>query len=536
MNNKPDSTTYPALLQELVEHYGDREALVGSGQRLTYAQLQQEVYLAARSLLALGVKHGDHVGILMGNRPEWIISFLACHCVGATVIALNTWATPRELEYALQHARVCVLISTPGARNASFLEAVQRMRDRLPSLRHCIWVDQPADAGITHLDHRWEDRTALARDATKQDVLVATAQVQDDDIAFLLYSSGSTAAPKGILLRHRASIENGWHIGERQHISCNDRIWLVVSIFWSFGSVNAMTNLLTHGGCLVLQERFDPGEALRLIERERCTVFYGTPNMAHAMQEHPDRAIRDLSSLRTGAAIGTPDQLQRIVDMGVRELCNVYGQTETYGNCAVTDASLPLDRRLRTVGQPLPGVLLNICDPLTDQPLPSGTEGEIRVGGPYVFAGYLDNPEQTKKALDSNGWFRTGDLGYVDEDGYLYFRGRLSEMVKTGGINVAPAEVEEILMACPGVRVAFVIGLPDPVKDQVLAAIVVPAPDAKVTEAQLQNYCRQELAAYKVPAAFCLVPEDRLPLTTTGKVRKAALASLLAGAGEGPHN
>lgn len=526
MNNKrPISKTYPALLRELVENYGEREAVVGAGQRLTYQQLYEEVGVVARSLLRLGVKYGDHVGVLMGNRPEWITAFFACHFVGATVIALNTWATPRELEYALNHAGVSVLIASEGTRSSDFRNTVTSLRGRLPALRHCIWVGS-SGRDTSSPDYTWDDCTTLAQGHGWQEVEAAARQVKGDDIAFLLYSSGSTAAPKGILLRHRAAIENGWNIGERQHVTCNDRIWLVVSIFWSFGSVNATTNILTHGGCLVLQERFDPGEALRLIESERCTVFYGTPNMAYAMQEHPDRRNRDLSSLRTGAAIGTPDQLLGIVNMGVRDLCNIYGQTETYGNCVVTDASLPLELRLRTVGKPLPGVQLEIFDIATDKPLPPGKEGEIRVSGPYVFAGYLNDPEQTNKAFDLNGWFRTGDLGYLDKDGYLYYRGRISEMIKTGGINVAPAEVEEILMSYPGVRVAFVIGLPDPIKDQELAAIVVPAPDAQLTTSELVAHCKRELAAYKVPSRLCITTENALPLTTTGKVRKAALAKL----------
>jgi fatty-acyl-CoA synthase len=347
-------------------------------------------------------------------------------------------------------------------------------------------------------------------------------------VCYLLYTSGSTSTPKGVQLQHYALIENMWHIGERMHVTEDDRLWLAVSLFWGLGCENALLNLLTHGGCVVLQEHFEPGEALRLIEAERCTVFYGTPNMALALAEHPERAGHDLSSLRTGGTIGTPEQIMRLVDMGAREICNIYGLTETYGNCAVTDAHEPLEVRLASVGLPLPGVSIRIADPLTGAALPAGEVGEIRVKG-YVTTGYYKDPERTRAAFDADGWFLTGDLGLLDAEGRLHFRGRLKEMVKTGGINVAPVEVEEVLSAHPAVRMAFVIGLPDPVRDEILAAVVVPRAGAAVTADELAAHCRAQLALYKVPRRFRFVAESELPLTVTGKLQKNRLAELFVG-------
>ncbi len=523
MSVHPISKTFPALLDEQANRYGDREAVVGSGQRLTYAQLRVEVMRVARGLAALGVRHGDHVGILMSNRPEWVVSFLAIHQVGGVVIALNTWATPRELEYSLQHADVRILISIERLRNQVYRDVVEQVRDKLPLLEHAVWLE--ASESNRDGDYSWHDWDKLAHDVAQHEVERRGRQVAGDDVAFLLYSSGSTALPKGILLGHQASIENGWNIGERQHITEADRVWLVVSLFWSFGSVNATANLFTHGGCLVLQERFDAGEALALIEAEHCSVFYGTPNMAHAMQEHPERATRNLSSLRTGAAIGTPEQLLRIVNLGVHKVCNVYGQTETYGNCAVIDADEPLDVRLKSVGKPLPGVTVRICDPDSGKEVPIGEFGEIRVKG-YVFHGYYKNEEQTRKVFDSNGFLCSGDLGMTDENGFLFYRGRLNETVKSGGINVAPAEVEEVLMRHPMVHTAFVVGLPDPVLDQILGAVIIARPGSKPNDEELLAFCRRELAAYKVPARFHFLTDSELPLTTTGKVQKSRLPEL----------
>jgi fatty-acyl-CoA synthase len=343
-------------------------------------------------------------------------------------------------------------------------------------------------------------------------------------VVYLLYTSGSTSLPKGVQLQHYALIENMWQVGERQRVTEHDRLWLAVSLFWGLGCENALFNVLTHAGCVVLQEHFDAGEALALIERERCTLFYGTPNMAQALYEHPDRASRDLSSLRGGATIGTPEQIMRVVELGAREICNIYGLTETYGNCNVADAADPLEKRLASVGRPLVGVDQRIVDPETGRVLPSGEVGEIRVKG-YVTCGYYKDPARTAESLDEHGYFRTGDLGVADADGSLHFRGRIKEMVKTGGINVAPVEVEEVLMSHPGVHAAFVTGVPDPQRDEVLAAVIVPKPGAALSEEEVCTFCRKALAAYKVPRLIRFVAEHELPLTTTGKLQKNRLAA-----------
>jgi fatty-acyl-CoA synthase len=245
--------------------------------------------------------------------------------------------------------------------------------------------------------------------------------------------------------------------------------------------------------------------------------------MAQALYEHPDRANRDLSSLRGGATIGTPEQIMRVVELGAREICNIYGLTETYGNCNVADAADPLEKRLASVGRPLVGVDQRIVEPDTGRVLPPGELGEIRVKG-YVTCGYYKDPARTAESFDELGYFRTGDLGVVDADGNLHFRGRIKEMVKTGGINVAPVEVEDILLAHPGVHLAFVTGVPDPTRDEALAAVVVLKQGAVVSEADLLAHCRKALAAYKIPRLVRFVNESALPLTTTGKVQKNRIA------------
>ena len=536
MSTMPSSRTIPALLDEQAAKFGGREAFVAGAQRLTYSSLRQEVRRTARGLMALGVKRGDHVAILMGNRIEWVLAFFALQQLGATSVGLNTWATPREMEYALSHAEVTCLIAVDRFRRNDYRAMVEAMQPRasmLPRLRHLVWVaadagkPTPADAlgegGIT-----WDAMVAGGNDVDEARIDAAARNAGPDDVAMLLYTSGSTAAPKGILLQHGKWIQNAFNIGERQHVTQQDRLWLAVSLFWSFGCVNAMPNLVTHGGCVVLQEHFDAAEALTLIEREHCTIMYGTPNMVQALVEHPDRSRHDLTSLRSGAMIGTPEQLMGAVALGASKICNVYGLSETYGNCAVIDADEPLEIRLQSVGQPLSGVTVKICHIETGSPVKAGEVGEIRVKGP-LFSAYYKDEAKTREAYDADGYFHTGDLGSLDDHGRLYYRGRLKEMVKSGGINIAPIEVEETLMRHPAVRSAYVIGMPDPSLDEILVAFVIAETGVTVTADELKQFCKKELAAYKVPALFRFTTDAELPLTTTGKLQKMKLAALLEG-------
>ena len=538
----PTSRTIPSLLDELAARFPAREALVGRGQRYTYAALREEVRAFAKGLYALGVRKGEMVAILMGNKPEWVIADLAICSLGGIMVAVNTWVTTRELGYVLAHSDATTLIASDHFLRYDYfamLDDLEPLAYSTPRLELIIHAGARAYLGsISFNDVYTRGHTVLDAEIER-----AARAIDPKDVAYLLYTSGSTSTPKGVQLQHYALIENMWQIGERMHVTQHDRLWLAVSLFWGLGCENALFNLLTHGGCVVLQESFDAGEALRIIGAERCTLFYGTPNMAQALSEHPDRQEHNLSSLRSGGTVGTPEQIKRIVDLGAREICNIYGLTETYGNCTVTDAAEPLDIRLASVGSPLPGVDLRIVDPETGKTLPQGEVGEIRVKG-YVTVGYYKDADKNRAAFDTDGYFITGDLGVLDAEGRLYFRGRIKEMIKTGGINVAPdppatldrpphqvdvlpvaqVEVEEMLMRHPAVKLACVTGVPDPQRDEVVAALIVCQPGQSVEEADLLAFCRRQLAAYKIPRMMKFVSEAELPLTVTGKLQKNRLA------------
>ena len=519
----PRSRTLPDLLDEMAARYPDREAVVGGHERLTYAEYRTRVRQLAQGLHRLGVRRGDKVALLLDNRTEWLLTDFAVQLLGATLVAVSTWSRQRELEYVLRHSDASTLVTMDRFRGQDYLAMLDEIGpDRLPGLRRVVALGAHG-TDVTPFD---EMRKLGAR-VTDAVIDACQRAVTPDDVAYILYTSGTTSTPKGVQLQHRGLIENMFSIGERQHLMPDDRTWMGISLFWGFGCENALLAVMTHGGSIVLQAEFDAGEALALIERERCTVYYGTPNIALALWEHPDRARRDLSSLRTGAAIGSPQAMQMVMDLGAREICNVYGLTECYGNCTVTDAHDPVEVRLHTVGRPLPGMELRIVDPATRRPLPRGEVGEILIRG-YMTPGYYKDVEKNAAAFDADGWFVSGDLGLIDEDGRLRFRGRIKEMVKTGGINVAPVEVEEILLTHPAVEQAYVVGVPDPRKEEVLAAVVVLREGHEITPDELRAFCRASIAAFKVPQHVRLAKRAELPVTATGKVQKVKLQETLA--------
>jgi fatty-acyl-CoA synthase len=528
----PRSRTLGALLDELAKARPGAEAVVFRGQRLTYTELRKRVGALARALLALGVGKGDRIALLLPNRPEWLVTAFAASKLGAVTVAISTFSTPREIAWTLEHARPRVLVTMESFRGRGYLPALYELcpelagsqpgalgSERIPELRAVVCLDERRHDGV----YRWTDVLERAAAVPASAVTAATAAVSPSDPCFILYTSGSTATPKGVTLAHGGVIANGFDIGERQHLTAVDRLWLAVPLFWSFGSANALPAILTHGGTIVLQESFEPGEALALLDGERCSVYYGMPNMARAMAEHPDRPRCALAAMRTGLTIGLPEDIQMTIDaVNARELCNVYGATETYGNCAVTDAHDPLPVRLTTQGRPLPGMQIRVVEPASGRPLSPGEVGEFRVKG-HLTPGYYRDPEQTRAAFDADDFFVTGDLGLLGEDGRVRFRGRLKELIKTSGANVAPLEVEAILLTHPAVKQAYVVGVRDRDRGEVGVAAVELNRGATATVEALTAFCRERLASYKVPARIVFRTAEEFPRTATGKVQKPKL-------------
>ncbi len=529
---RPRSRTLGGLIDEMAAARPEADAVVGRGERLGFGALRDQADALARALLEMGVQHGNRIAILLPNRPEWVISAVAAAKIGAATVAISTFSTPREIAWTLEHARPSVIITMETFRGRGYLAAIHDAvpelaraepgalsSERLPELRAVVSIDQRRHAGVS----QWTDVLRHASALRAKALYAAQAAVGSSDLCFILYTSGSTATPKGVMLAHGDLIDNGFQIGERQRLTGADRVWLAVPLFWSFGSANALPAIWTHGGALVLQESFEPGEALALLDEERCSVYYGMANMARAILEHPERSRRALGSMRTGLTIGLPEDVAMTMEaVNTPELCNVYGATETYGNCAVTDAHDSREHRLTTQGLPLPGMEIRVVEPGSDRSLPRDTVGELRVRG-RVTPGYYREPTLTRAAFDADGFFITGDLGRIDGDGRIRFHGRLKEMIKTGGINVAPLEVESVLLAHPAVKQAYVVGVPDRSKGEVAAAAVELHAGATTTAEALAAYCRERLSSYKVPARIVFLSAGEFPRTATGKVQKPRL-------------
>jgi fatty-acyl-CoA synthase len=526
----PAIRTLGHVLDEMARVRPDADAVIFRGQRLTYAALQARAEELARALLAVGVRKGDRVAVLLPNRPEWLIAAFAIGKLGAVTVGVSTFSAPREIAWTIEHCRPAAVITMEAFRGRRYLEPLYATcpelaastpgdlrSERLPELRAVISVDERRHAGVDRLGDFVRRASEVPSDALR------TASPAPTDPCYILYTSGSTATPKGVVLAHGSVIENGFNIGERMHLTAADRVWLAVPLFWSFGSANALPAILTHGGSIVLQESFEPGEALALLDEQRCSVYYGMANMARALLEHPERRRRALAAMRTGLTIGLPEDIQMTMEaVAARELCNVYGSTETYGNCAVTDAHDELALRLETQGRPLPGMTIRVVDPESGRRLGPGEVGEFRVKG-HVTAGYYNDAEQTRAAFDADGYFVTGDLGLIGADGRVRFRGRLKEMIKTAGMNVAPLEVEAVLLSHVAVKQAYVVGVPDRARGEQVVAAVELHEGAPPSADALAAFCRERLAAYKVPARFVFRKADEFPRTPTGKVQKPRL-------------
>jgi fatty-acyl-CoA synthase len=528
------SFTVGDLLDRNAQRYPENQAVVWEKTRLTYAELKTKVELVARGLLASGVKKGDHVALLMDNRPEWLMVCLAIAKLGAVLVPINIRYRLHELSYLLGHARPSLLIMIDRFHQANFIEMLFELdpelrsqkkgglkSEKFKSLRHIFCISDQENPGMD----RWEEIFYLAAQILPASLAAAQQRVTPQDIMYILYTSGTTATPKGAMLTHFNILKNGENIAARMHVTDQDRFWIPIPLFFSFACANALMTALNKGACLVLQPYFEPEEALALLEREKCTIMYANPSIYLPMLDHPLLKTFNLSSLKSGIAMGTSQNLRRLVkDMGVTYINSAYGLTETSAICSMTDSQDPLNVRMQTSGRPFPGVEIVIKDLDSEKRLPPEVEGEIRVKGYNVTQGYYDAPGMTAAAFDGEGFLRTGDIGLLTKEGYLEFRGRYKDMLKTSGINVSTLEVESFLEAYPGVQEVQVCGIPDEIKDEVGVAFIKVSPGSTITEEDLIRHCKQNIASYKIPKYFSFVNE--FPRTGSGKVKKFELRDL----------
>ena len=516
----PTRLSFPEVLDDLVARRPDAEAVVGPEGRVTYSELGARTQRLAFFLRRAGLQPGERIGILLPNGLRWIVAALAAHRAGLTVVPLNTWYRAPELEHVLRGARVRLVVT----------DAAVFGRDTLGELATAGLPQRYPGVGDYLGALVWPAADELPAAAVHADP-VALPTPMSQDLALVLFTSGSTARPKPVPLEHGKLLRNGHEIGRRQHLVEGDRLWIAAPFFFGYGCANALPVALTHGVTLCLQERVDGDRSLAFLARERCTVYYGLGATTRILLAAPSFGRHDISALRTGTTGFTPEDKRLVIEeLGVSEVCSMYGLTEGYGHSTVSDAHDSLDVRLHTSGRVLPTQEIRVTDE-DGVSLPAGRTGEVELRG-CVIDRYLEDPDLDTGVFRPGGWFRTGDLGFLDAGDRLHVVGRRKEMLKVKGINIAPLEVEELLAAHPDVDQAYVVGIPDPEGDELMAAVVVPRPGRHVGAdfaQELTGHLKARAAGYKVPSRIEVFQQHELPFTDTGKVSKRALRAVLGG-------
>ena len=516
--------TYFDLCKEQAARYGEAPAVIHAGKTVSYLSLMEKAAQVAAALRAEGVRYGDRIGILIPNRPEWIEIAIGAGGAGAVAVPFSTWSTKQELDFLLRDSAVTHLFALARFSDRNYAADLAalipdllegRVSCAFPRLKNVIIIEPGDFYGFTDYDRFLADRPPLA-------VLPPGEMASAGDDALILYTSGSSALPKAVRLKQHGCIENGFNSGERHGYGPNDRVLLAPPLFWSYGSANALSAVMTHGACIVLQDKFGSAESLDLIETHACTALYTLPGMTASLIRDPAFSRDRVKTLRTGLTIGSPQDVhEAATKLGVSEICNVYGATETYGNCCVTWHHWPLEKRMECQGPPLPGNMIRFVDEVSGAEVEFGQPGLAEVKG-FITPGYTNaSIDQNDKAFTQDGYYRTGDIGCFDPEGHFVFIGRNTEMIKRAGINISPAEVENILLMHPKVESAGVVGVVDRERGELAIAFIVARRGTEPTEAELLAHCRSVASKYKVPDRIEI--RSTLPLTPTGKLQRREL-------------
>jgi len=528
-----DPRTLPQLLDRAVGAWAANTAIITEDLRWSYQELADRVDVLARALVAHGVGKGSRVGLLMENGPDWIAFAFATTGLGALFVPVSTFCKEDDLAYQLKHADVQHFFMSAGFLKNDYLAM---LRGALPSLEkgtpgRLFCSELPALRSVVVRGgdalpsgcETWAGYEAKAGDVPQAVVAGLRAEVDAQDECYLLYTSGTTARPKGVVQVQEAVARNGWLIGEYQCLDEADVVWFYYPLFFSAGCINVMLGTLSHGASMILQPSFDPGVAIDLIEREKATAWHLWPHTLKELTSHPEWATRDHSLLHKGT--GPFDAMQGGPPEDGFGGVNMYGMTETCTAFTCTRADEPLVARITTCGTLMPGNDLKIIDIESGEVAPDGTPGEICVKGPAVMRSYYKVDPAT--LFDDDGFFRTGDLGHLDEEGRLIFSRRIKDTIKTGGINVAPADIESKLATLAGVVAAHAFPLPSEEKGEVVGAALVVAPGAEPDEAAILAHCKEFLSGYKRPEGLLILHEAQVPMTGSGKVQKVVMRDRL---------
>ena len=533
-------TTIGDLLLTAADRHPDSLALVFPDREITYRQLADGALRRARALRALGVRPRDHVGVLMHTCAEFVETFFAIAFCGGVIVPINARYKASELAYVIENGDLVTVVTTDAvADSVNFVERLNGALKDLhrnktpaalklagaPKLRNIVLLGRTRAPGF--VSEKEFDAAAKACDAMQ--VHQARLRVRVRDIGLMLYTSGTTANPKGCLITHEAMVRNSIALGRhRYRLTQTDRMWSPLPMF-HIAAVLPMLAIFDVGGTYLTMGYFDAGVALKMLERYRVTALY--PSFVTIMQGlvyHPTFQATDLSSVKlmnSNFAVQPPGVAEPIMAAMPQALqVGSFGMTEAAGTVCTGGWDEVEARRITRLGKPLPGLDVRIVNPETGADLRNGLRGEVLVRGYSLFEGYFKDAEKTAQALDADGWFHTGDIGSLDDDGTIMFHGRFKDMLKVGGENVAAAEIEGLLGRHPAVKLAQVVGIPDAKYVEVPAAFVELKPGVKASDKELIDFCRKEISSFKVPRHVRFV--DEWPMSSS-KIQKFRLRDAL---------
>jgi fatty-acyl-CoA synthase len=506
--------TIAALLAETAARFPDRLAVVfrEQGVRWNWKEFANEIEAFAAGLQELGLRKGDRVGIWSPNRVEWLVTQFATARLGLVLVNINPAYRLSELEYALRVSGCRAVVSAQEMKSSKYLEMLQTVRPQTPGLE---WIIRMGEGSTLNMLN-YADVVAKGRGGS-----IREEPLDCHDPINIQFTSGTTGSPKGATLTHHNVVNNARFIAQALNFSEADRLCIPVPLYHCFGMVLAVLACVSTGATMVFPgEMFDAAAVLAAVSEERCTALHGVPTMFIAELAHPDFKTFDLSSLRTGIMAGSPcpiETMRQVVsEMHMSEVTIAYGMTETSPVSFQSSTTDPLERRVTTVGRIQPRLEAKVIDQ-SGQIVPRGETGELCVRGYSVMRGYWDDPVRTAEVI-KDGWMHTGDLATIDNEGYCNIVGRAKDMLIRGGENVYPREIEEFLFRHPKVQSAQVFGVPDQKYGEEICAWIVLKPGNDCTDDDIREFCRNQIAHYKVPRYIRFVEE--MPMTVTGKAQK----------------